>query len=48
MYLKQYPELGVPDTAPVSLILAEYELRVAAGATQDLPHFARRFPRKKG
>src|SRR6266542_4319765 len=29
-YLKTYPELGGQDTAPVGLILAEYEMRVQA------------------
>ena len=45
-YLESYPELGVPDTAPSALVLAEYELRVQAGMTDDLLDFARRFPRQ--
>ena len=45
-YLEAYPpELGVPDTAPAALVLAEYELRVQAGMTEELLDFARRFPR---
>jgi serine/threonine protein kinase len=45
-YLESYPELGVPDTVPAALVLAEYEQRVQAGMTDELLDFARRFPRQ--
>jgi TPR repeat protein len=43
-YLRSYPELGAPGTAPVELLLAEYEARQQQGAPADLAEFGRRFP----
>ncbi len=45
-YLKTYPELGTPETVTTDLVLEEYQQRAKLGLTQDLPHFAMRFPRQ--
>lgn len=43
-YLRNYPELGSTDTAPVSLILAEYNARREFGTTPLPAEMYRRFP----
>ena len=45
-YLEACPELGDRDTAPLALIVAEYEARKSGGAPADVGDFARRFPRQ--
>jgi serine/threonine protein kinase len=45
-YLRDYPELGTPDTVPADLLQAEYEARRQRGESGDLSGFARRFPRR--
>lgn len=42
-YLKAYPELGNPDSVPMDLLLAEYEVRQQFGAPDDI---AKRYPRQ--
>ncbi|OAI41667.1 hypothetical protein AYO40_02725 [Planctomycetaceae bacterium SCGC AG-212-D15] len=43
-YFKPLPELGTPETVPVDLILAEYQVRRQFGAPADLAQYAKRFP----
>jgi WD40 repeat protein/serine/threonine protein kinase len=45
-YLQDYPELGTPETVPVELVWAEYEVRRQFGDQADLAHFAERFPQQ--
>lgn len=45
-YLQAYPELGTPETTPVDLVQAEYEVCCQFGANLGLADFARRFPRQ--
>src|SRR3954468_4135667 len=35
-YLKVCPELGTPDTVPLSLVYAEFEIRAQSGTAPDL------------
>jgi serine/threonine protein kinase len=44
-YLKSLPELGTPETAPASLLLAEFEARRERGSSrEELAKLAKRFP----
>src|SRR5262245_58029654 len=45
-YLRDYPELGTPDSVPGDLLQAEYEARRRHGADVTLDVFADRFPRR--
>jgi hypothetical protein len=45
-YLRDYPELGDPDTVPGDLLQAKYEVRQRHGLGTALDTFARRFPRR--
>ena len=44
--MQTYPELGDRDTAPLALVLAEYDARKLVPAPADIEEFARRFPRQ--
>jgi serine/threonine protein kinase len=45
-YLEAYPELGDRDSAPLGLIVAEFEARRSARAPADIEDFVRRFPQR--
>ena len=45
-YLHDHPVLGSPESIPADLILAEYDARRAAGASESVETFARRFPQQ--
>jgi len=47
-YLRDYPDLGTPETVPADLVLAEYELRRELGDEPSLAEFEARFPRQAG
>lgn len=43
-YLEIYPELGTPQTVPIELLQAEYEVRQQVGALPSWEELAHRFP----
>jgi hypothetical protein len=45
-YLRDYPELGTPDSVPADLLQAEHEARRQHGMDPSLSEFAARFPRR--
>jgi WD40 repeat protein/serine/threonine protein kinase len=45
-YLERWPELGTPDSVPVSLIVQEYRARARTGSAPSVDEYTRRFPRQ--